>query len=72
MTMMSLLIDAILNFNNKAMKVILNIKRHNKDTNGFSKEVDMTPQEYDLLKEVASEVNHRADNSCISVIVSEI
>ena len=24
------------------MKVILNIKRHNKDANGFCKEVDMT------------------------------
>jgi len=54
------------------MKVILNIKRHNKDANGFSKEVDMTPQEYDLLNEIASEVNHRDSNSCISVIVSEI
>jgi hypothetical protein len=54
------------------MKVILNVKRHNKDANGFFKEVDMTPQEYDLLKEIASEVNHRAGNVCISVIVSEI
>ena len=54
------------------MKVILNIKRHNKDANGFSKEVDMTPQEYDLLKEIAIEVNHRAGNGYISVIVSEI
>lgn len=53
------------------MKVIFNIKRHNKDANGFSKEVDMTPQEYDLLKEIAGEVNHRAGNGCISVIVSE-
>ena len=54
------------------MKVIVTIKRHNKDANGFSKEVDMTPQEYELLKEIAIEVNHRAGNGCISVIVYEI
>ena len=54
------------------MRVILNIKRHNKDANGFCKEVDMTPQEYDLLNEIASEVNHRAGNDCISAFVFEI
>lgn len=54
------------------MKVILNIKRHNKDANGFSKDVDMTPQEYDLLKEIAIDVNHRAGNDCVSVYVSEL
>ena len=54
------------------MKVILNIKRHNKDVNAFCKEVDMTPQEYDLLKEIGIEVNHRAGNECLSVYVIQI
>ncbi len=53
------------------MKAILNIKRHNKDANAFCKEVIMTPQEYDLLKEIAIEVNHRAGNDCVSVYVFE-
>ena len=51
------------------MKVIMNIKCHNKDANAFYKEIEMTPQEYDSLKKIAIEVNQRAGNGCISVYV---
>ena len=54
------------------MKVIVTIKRNNKDTNVFCKEIEMTPQEYDNLKEIAIEVNHRAKQDCLSVLIYQI
>ena len=54
------------------MKVIITIKRHNKDANAFCKEVEMTPQEYDNLKEIAVEVNHRAEQGCLSAYIHQI
>ena len=54
------------------MKVIVTIKRHNKDANPFCKEIEMTPQEYDNLKEIAIEVNHRAEQGCLSALVHQI
>ena len=54
------------------MKVIVTIKRHNKDANGFCKEIEVTPLECDNLKEIAREVNYMTDNECLSVYVSEV
>ena len=54
------------------MKVIVTIKRNNKDANAFCKEIEMTPQEYDNLKEIAIEVNHRAQQQCLSAYVYQI
>lgn len=54
------------------MKVIITIKRHNKDANAFCKEIEMTPQEYDNLKEIAIEVNHRSEQECLSVYIHEL
>ena len=54
------------------MKVIVTIKRHNKDANPFCKEIEMTPQEYDNLKEIAIEVNHRAEQGCLSAYIHQI
>ena len=54
------------------MKVILNIKRHNKDAKAFCKEIEITPQEYDNLKAITIEVNHKTGDECLSVYVSQI
>jgi cell division protein ZapA (FtsZ GTPase activity inhibitor) len=54
------------------MKVIVTIKRNNKDANVFCKEIEMTPQEYDNLKEIAIEVNNRAEQVCLSAYVHQI
>jgi hypothetical protein len=55
------------------MKVIVTIKRNNKDANDvFCKEIEMTPQEYDNLKEIAIEVNHRAEQGCLSAYIHQI
>lgn len=54
------------------MKVIVTIKRHNKDANVFCKEIEMTPQEYDNLKEIARLVNFKAESECISAYVHQI
>ena len=54
------------------MKVIVTIRRNNKDANVFCKEIEMTPQEYDNLKDIAIEVNHRAEQECLSVYIHQI
>ena len=54
------------------MKVIITIRRHNKDADVFCKEIEMTPQEYDNLKEIAIEVNHRAEQGCLSAYIHQI
>lgn len=48
------------------MKVIVTIKRHNKDANVFCKEIEMTPQEYDNLKDISR------DNCIVSAYVHQI
>ena len=54
------------------MKVIVTIKRHNKDENVFCKEIEMTPQEYDNLKDIARLVNYKAKSECVSAYVHQI
>ena len=54
------------------MKVIVTIKRNNRDANVFCKEIEMTPQEYDNLKEIAIEVNHRAEQECLSAYIHQL
>lgn len=54
------------------MKVIVTIKRNNKDANTFCKEIEITPQEYDNLKEIVIEVNHRAGQECLSAYIHQI
>lgn len=54
------------------MKVILTIKRGNKDANAFCKEVDMTPQECDNLMGIVREINRKAQEECASAYVSQI
>ena len=54
------------------MKVIVTIKRNNKDANVFCKEIEMTPQEYDNLKDIARLVNYKAKSECMSAYVHQI
>lgn len=54
------------------MKVIVTIKRNNKDANIFCKDIEMTPQEYDNLKEIARLINYKTENVCISAYVHQI
>ena len=54
------------------MKVIVTIKRNNKDANIFCKELEMTPQEYDNLKEIGREINYRSGQECLSAYIHQI
>ena len=54
------------------MKVIVTIKRGNKDINAFCKEIDMTPQECDNLMGIVREINQKAQEECISAYVHQI
>ena len=54
------------------MKVILTIKRNNKDANIFCEEIEITPHEYDNLKDIAIEVNRKAGQECLSAYIHQI
>lgn len=54
------------------MKVIITIKRGNKDANVFCKEVEMLPQECDNLHSIVREINAKCGEDCISAYVSQI
>ena len=56
----------------RTMKVIVTIKRGNKDANAFCKEIDMTLQECDNLIDIVREINHKAQEECISAYVHQI
>jgi hypothetical protein len=54
------------------MKVIVTIKRSNKDANAFCKEIDMTLQECDNLMNIVREINQKTQEECISAYVHQI
>lgn len=54
------------------MKVIVTIKRYDKDANVFCKDIEMTPQEYDNLKDIARLVNYKAKSECVTAFVHQI
>lgn len=54
------------------MKVIMTIKRGNKDEKNFTRELDMTPQEYDYIKNAASVINCKGGEDFIGVYVHQI
>lgn len=54
------------------MIVIVTFKRGNKDAKIFCKEIEMTPQEYDNLKEITRTINSKAGEECASAYVYKI
>lgn len=54
------------------MKVIVTIKDGNKAAESFCKELEMTPQECDLLQDIARKVNNRAGEQCVTAYVHQI
>lgn len=54
------------------MKAILTIKRGNKDAKNFTKELNVTPQEYDYIKEAACIINSKGGEEFISIYLFEI
>lgn len=54
------------------MKVILTIKEGNKAEKNFCKEIELTPQEYDNLKEIARKVNALQGQECVTAYVHQI
>lgn len=54
------------------MKVIVTIKEGNKAADNFTQEFDMTPQEYDKLKEISRAINSKAGEECITAYVHQI
>lgn len=54
------------------MKVILTIKKGNKDPENFTRELDITPQECDYLKDAARLINYKSKENCIGVFIHQI
>ena len=54
------------------MKVILTIKRGNKDAIPFCKEIELSPQECDTLKEIVRSVNSKAGEECVTAYVKQM
>lgn len=54
------------------MKVIMTIKKGNKDPENFTRELDMTPQECEYLKEAARIINSNGKQNYIGVFVHQI
>jgi len=60
------------NLKQVTMKVILTIKEGNKAEKNFCKEIELTPQEYDNLKEIARKVNALQGQECVTAYVHQV
>lgn len=54
------------------MKVIITIKRGNKDHENFTREIEITPQECEYLKDAARIINYKGNENLIGVYVRQI
>lgn len=54
------------------MKVIVTIKRGNKDTENFTRELDMLPGECAYLQEAARIINSKGGEDFLGVYVKQI
>ena len=54
------------------MKTIVTVKRGNKDANLLCKEIDITPHEYDNLKEISRIINSKLGEECFTAYVCQI
>lgn len=54
------------------MKVIVTIKKGNKDPENFTRELEMTPQECEYLQETARVINHNGEQQYLGVFVHQI
>ena len=54
------------------MKVILTIKSGNKAEQNFCREIEMTMQECEMLKQTARTINQKAGEECVTAYVHQI
>lgn len=54
------------------MKVIMTIKQGNMDKGNFTRELDVTPQECDYLKQAARIINQNGGQEFVGIYVKEI
>ena len=54
------------------MKVIMTIKDGNKAEHNLCRDIEMSPQEYDFLKEVCRNINQKTGEECITAYVYQI
>lgn len=54
------------------MKVIITIKKGNKDPENFTREIDMTPQECEYLQKTARIINSKGGEQFLGVYVHAV
>lgn len=54
------------------MKVIVTIKKGNKDPENFTRELEMTPQECEDLQEAARVINHNGEHQYLGIYVHQL
>ena len=61
-------------FKNKEdiMKVIFTLKAGNKAAENFCRDMEMTPQEYERLKDICRAINSKAGEECASAYIHQI
>lgn len=53
------------------MKAILTIKKGNKDSKNFTREIELTAQECEYLKDTARIINEKGGEDFLSVYISQ-
>ena len=54
------------------MKVIMTIRQGNMDEVNFTRELEITPQEYDYLKQTARTINQNGGQEFMNIYVKEV